>query len=227
VKVLLGLLCISLTVSVANITCQAFGESLIEDKTTNTRATVSSNQTFAIYIAASITKPSPGQFDYGSIIKIWQTNGTGWGKSAEYRRKIRGRNYGGILYSDAPTNSTLYVPGQEPFSWPIHRYEFDILWTHEFAPVRHRAIPYITSGVGAIALDGNGVHGSGWDGQAAFVVGAGTDVRMWRLITMRAGFTMDSLKASTYSDVTYHSKMTVMVEPRIGFVWAFGSPHRD
>jgi hypothetical protein len=197
---------------------------VINGQTTNDREAASSNQTFATYIAGSITKPSPGQSIYG--VKSWQTNGTGWGTSAEYRMKIRGRNYGGILFSDTPTNSTLYVPRQEPFSWPIRRYEFDVLWTHEFAPVRHRVVPYVTSGAGAIALNGGstGTH-SGWDGQAALVGGAGSDVRLSRLITLRAGFTMDSFKASTYSDPAYRSTGTIMVEPRIGLVWGFGLPH--
>ena len=208
--------------AVASIAIHAFGQNAINGQTINDREAASSNQTLATYITGSITKPSPGQTIYG--LKLWQTNGTGWGKSAEYRRKIRGRNYGGILFSDTPTNSTLYVSGQELSFWPIHRYEFDVLWTHEFAPVRHRVVPYVTSGAGAIALDGGSTE-SGWDRQAALVGGAGSDVRLSRLITLRAGFTMDSFKASTYSDRHYRSTDTVMVEPRIGLVWDFGLPH--
>jgi hypothetical protein len=209
--------------AVACIAIHAFGQNAIDGQTINLGEAAASNQTFATYIAGSITKPSPGQSIYGVI---WQTNGTGWGTSAEYRMKIRGRNYGGILFSHTPTNSTLYEPGREPFSWPIRRYEFDVLWTHEFAPVRHRVVPYVTSGAGAIALNGGstGTH-SGWDRQAALVGGAGSDVRLSRLITLRAGFTMDSFKASTYSDPAYRSTGTIMVEPRIGLVWGFGLPH--
>ena len=211
--------------AVACIAIHAFGQNAIDGQTTNDREAANSHQTLATYIAGSITKPSPGQTIYG--VKLWQTNGTGWGKAAEYRRKIRGRNYGGILFSDTPTNSTLYLPRQEPFiSWPIRRYEFDVLWTHEFAPVRHRLVPYVTSGAGAIALNGGcGSNRSGWDRQAALVGGAGSDVRLSRRITLRAGFTMDSFKASTYSDRTYRSTGTIMVEPRIGLVWGFGLPH--
>jgi hypothetical protein len=94
--------------AVACIAIHAFGQNAIDGQTTNDREAASSNQTLATYIAGSITKPSPGQSIYG--VKSWQTNGTGWGRSAEYRMKIRGRNYGGILFSDTPTNSTLYVP---------------------------------------------------------------------------------------------------------------------
>ena len=210
--------------AVACIAIHAFGQNAVDGQTINHGEAASSNQTLATYLAGSITKPSPGQSISG--VKLGQTNGTGWGKSAEYRRKIRGRNYGGILFSDTPTNSTLYVPGQERYSWPIQRYEFDVLWTHEFAPVRRRVVPYVTSGAGAIALNGGstGIH-SGLDRQAALVGGAGSDVRLSRRITLRAGFTMDSFKASTYSDRTYHSTGTVMVEPRIGLVWGFGLPH--
>jgi hypothetical protein len=210
--------------AVACIAIHAFGQNAIDGQTTNDREAASSNQTLATYITGSITKPSPGQSIYG--VRLWQTNGTGWGKSAEYRRKIRGRNYGGILFSDTPTNSTLSWPRQGSLTWPIRRYECDVLWTHEFAPVRHRLVPYVTSGAGAIALNGGstGIH-SGWDRQAALVGGAGSDVRLSRRITLRAGFTMDSFKASTYSDRTYHSTGTVMVEPRIGLVWGFGVPH--
>jgi hypothetical protein len=211
--------------AVACVAIHAFGQNAIDGQTIDDRKAAGSNQTFATYLAGSITKPSPGQSIYG--VKSWQTNGTGWGRSAEYRMKIRGRNYGGILFSDTPTNSTLYLPRQEPFiSWPIRRYEFDVLWTHEFAPVRHRLVPYVTSGAGAIALNGGstGIH-SGWDRQAALVGGAGSDVRLSRRITLRAGFTMDSFKASTYSDPTYRSTGTVMVEPRAGLVWGFGLPH--
>jgi len=209
--------------AVACIAIHGFGQKATNGQTTNDREAAGSNQTLATYIAGSITKPSPG---VGPTTTVWQTNGTGWGISAEYRMKIRGRNYGGILFSDTPTNSTLYLPGQEPASWPIHRYEFDILWTHEFAPVRHRLVPYVTSGAGAIALNGGstGIH-SGWDRQAALVGGAGSDVRLSQRITLRAGFTMDSFKASTYSDPTYRSTGTVMVEPRAGLVWGFGLPH--
>ena len=208
--------------AVVCIAIHAFGQNAINGQTTNDREAAGCNQTLVTYITGSITKPSPGQSIYG--VKAWQTNGTGWGTSAEYRMKIRGRNYGGILFSDTPTNSTLYLPG--PFSWPIRRYEFDVLWTHEFAPVRHRVVPYVTAGAGAIALNGGstGIH-SGWDRQAALVGGAGSDVRLSRLITLRAGFTMDSFKASTYSDRTYRSTGTIMVEPRIGLVWGFGLPH--
>ncbi len=212
--------------AIACIAIHAFGQNASDGQTINLSEGASSNQTLATYIAGSITKPSPGQFnDYRG--KIWQTNGTGWGRSGEYRMKIRGRNYGGILFSDTPTNASLWVPRQEPYtSWPIRRYEFDVLWTHEFAPVRHRAVPYVTSGAGAIALNGgSGSTGSGWDRQAALVGGAGGDVRLSRLITLRAGFTMDSFKASTYSDRTYRGTGTIMVEPRIGLVWGFGLPH--
>jgi hypothetical protein len=212
--------------AIAGIAFQAFGESAIERQIVKIPEAAGSNQTFAAYATVSITKPSPGQYDYASVLKDWQTNGTGWGTSAEYRRKIRRKNYGGILYSDTPTNSTLYESGQKPFSWPIHRSEFDLLLTHEFAPVHHRIIPYVTSGAGVMVFDGNlGSITSGWNAQAAFVAGAGSDVRLSRLIVMRAGFTVDMFKASTYSDVFYHSTATVMVEPRIGFVWAFGLPH--
>ncbi len=210
--------------AVACIAIHAFGQNAIDGQTANDRESASSHQTLATYITGSITKPSPGQTIYG--VKLWQTNGTGWGKSAEYRRKIRGRNYGGILFSDTPTNSTLYWPRQGSITWPIRRYEFDVLWTHEFAPVRLRVVPYVTSGAGAIALNGGstGIH-SGWDHQAALVWGAGSEVRLSRLITLRAGFTMDWLKASTYSDRDYRSTGTIMVEPRIGLVWGFGLPH--
>jgi hypothetical protein len=210
--------------SVALFAISSFGQNVIDGKTTNNREAPSNNQTLAAYAAVSITKPSPGEFAYAIKEKAWQTNGTGWGRSAEYRMKIRGGNYGGILYSDTPTNATLYVSGQKPFSWPIRRYEFDVLWTYQFAHVRHRAVPYVTSGAGGIALNGGSTE-SGWDREAAFVVGAGSDVRLWRFITMRAGFTMDSFKASTYSDQRYRSTGTVMVEPRIGFVWGLGVPH--
>lgn len=210
--------------AVACIAIHAFGHNAIDGQITNDSEAANSNQTLATYIAGSITKPSSGQFNSLSF-KTWQTNGTRWGRSAEYRTKIRGRNYGGILFSDTPTNSTLYVPGQELSSWPIHRYEFDVLWTHVFAPVHHRVVPYVTSGAGAIALNGGstGIH-SGWDRQAALVGGAGSDVRLSRLITLRAGFTMDLFKASTYSDRNYRSTRTIMVEPRIGLVWGFGLP---
>jgi len=210
--------------SVAFVVIHAFGQNAVDGHTTNNRETLSSNQTLAAYATASITKPSPGQFDYAIRVKAWQTNGTGWGRSAEYRLKIRGGNYGGILFSDTPTNATLYVPGQKPFTWPMRRYEFDALWTYQFAPVHHRAVPYVTSGAGGIALNGGSAE-SRWDRQAALVAGAGSDVRLSRLITMRVGFTLDALKASTYSDQRYRSTGTVMVEPRIGFVWGLGLPH--
>ena len=212
--------------AVACFAIHAFGQSAIDGQTTNDHQTAGSNQTLATYIAGSITRRSPGQFDdYRG--KIWQTNGTGWGRSAEYRRKIRGRNYGGILFSDTPTNGTLYTPNKEPYaSWPIRRYEFDVVWTHEFAPLRNRVVPYVTSGAGAIALNGgSGSNGSGWDRQAALVGGAGSDVHLARLITVRAGVTIDSFKASTYGDPTYRGAGTIMVEPRIGLVWGFGMPH--
>jgi hypothetical protein len=210
----------------ACIAIHAFGQNAIDAQTINLGEAATSNQTLATYIAGSITKPSPGQFNYNSV-KSRQTNGTGWGESSEYRMKIRGRNYGGILFSDTPTNSTVYVRRQEPDTWPIRRYEFDVLWTHEFAPVRHRVVPYVTSGAGAIALNGGkgGSNKSGWDRQAALLGGVGSNVRLSRLITLRAGFTMDSFKASTYSDRSYRSTGTIMVEPRIGLVWGFGLPH--
>lgn len=181
------------------------------------------NQTLAAFVSSAITKPSPGVFNYPIPMKAWQANGTGWGRSAEYRRRLWGRNFAGLLYSDTPTNSTLYVPRQKPFTWPMHRYEIDVLWTREFATIANRLTPYLTSGGGGIALNGYS-NESGWDKQAALVAGAGSDVRISRFITLRAGFTLDTLKASTYSDRFYTSRWTVMVEPRIGFVWALGMP---
>ena len=195
---------------------------IIPVPTSNSRDAASSPHTLATYVVGAITKPSPGQFHYVNL-DCWQTNGTGWGRSVEYRTRIAGRNYGGLLFSDTPTNSTLYLPRQPPFTWAIRRFEFDVLWTHQFAPLLHRVVPYITSGAGAIALNG-GSSESGWDRQAALVAGAGGDVHLSRLITLRAGFTMDWLKAPTYSDTTYRSTGTVMVEPRIGLVWGFGLP---
>jgi hypothetical protein len=208
---------------IASVAIQGLSQSVTDSQAKNNREPLSSNQTLAAYATASITKPSPGQFEYAIREKAWQTNGTGWGHSAEYRMKIRGGNYGGILFSDTPTNATLYVPGQKPYTWPMRRYEFDVLWTYQFTPVHHRVVPYVTSGAGAIALNGGSTE-SGWDAQAALVAGAGSDVRLWRLVTMRVGFTVDSLKASTYSDQRYRSTGTVMVEPRIGFVWGLGVP---
>jgi hypothetical protein len=207
--------------AVSAMAISGFGQNILDRRTSDAAV---SNQTFAAYAAGSLTKPSPGQFNYASPVKAWQTNGTGWGRSFEYRTKIRGRNYGGILFSDTPTNSTLYVPGQKPFSWQIRRYEFDVLWTHEFATVGGRAVPWVTSGGGAILLNGGSTE-SGWDRQAALVAGAGGDVRLSHRLTVRLGFTMDSLRASTYSDRSYRSTGTVMIEPRIGFVWGFGLPH--
>lgn len=211
-----------------SITCvaiHAFGQNIVDSRTVNPGEAAASNQSFATYITGSITKPSSGQFNYFTW-KTSQASGTGWGTATEYRKKIWGRNYGGMLVSDTPTNSTLYFPTRTPYSWSIRRYEFDVLWTYEFAPVRHRVVPYVTSGGAAIALNG-GPHESGWDHQGAFVGGAGSDVRLGRLATLRVGFTMDWLKASTYSDPDYRSSATVMVEPRIGLVWYVGLPNPD
>jgi hypothetical protein len=208
---------------IAALAIHTLGEDAIKPHAIEVPKNLGANQTLVAYVTSSITKPSPGQFNYGIPLKAWQTNGTGWGRSVEYRGKIWGRNFGGLLFSDTSTNATLYVPRQKPFTWPLSRYEFDILWTHEFAPVLHRVVPYLASGMGAIALNGHS-NESGWDGQAALVAGAGSDIRLTRLITLRAGFTLDGLKASTYSDRRYRSDYTVVVEPRIGFVWDFGFP---
>lgn len=208
---------------IAGLAISACGQSDVTGQTVMGPEPLVTNQNLAVYTTAAITKPSPGQFSYYSF-RAWQTNGTGWGRSAEYRMRIRGRNFGGMLFSDTPTNATLYLPGSKPFTWSIRRYEFDALWTHEFAQVRRRAVPYITSGAGAIVLDG-GASESGLDRQAALVAGAGSDLMLTRRITMRLGFTVDALKASTYSDRHYRASDTVMVEPRIGFVWGFGMPH--
>jgi len=209
--------------AIAALAIHTLSEDAINPQAIEAPKNLGASQTLAAFATTSITKPSPGQFNYEIPLKAWQTNGTGWGSSVEYRKKIRGRNFGGLLFSDTPTNCTLYVPRQKPFTWPLRRYEFDILWTHEFAPVRHRVVPYLASGVGAIALNGHS-NESGWDGQAALVVGAGSDVRLTRLITLRAGFTLDGLKASTYSDRSFRSEYTLVVVPRIGFVWDFGFP---
>lgn len=205
----------------ASIAMPAFGQNVTDSQTTD-RETAGEEQTVVEYATVAITKPSNGHFNGG--LHIRQTNGTGWGEAAEYRIRLRGANYGGLLFSHTPTNSTLYLPGQPPFSWPMRRFEFDLLWTHQFAPVRTlRTVPWVTGGVGAIALNG-GSNFSGWNAQEPLVAGAGGDVRLSRRITLRVGFTMDALKASTYSDQTYRSTGTVMVEPRIGFVWGLGSP---
>jgi hypothetical protein len=209
--------------AVVALAIHAFGKDAIESPATEAPKTVGANQTIAGFFTAAITKPSPGRFNYGIPMNAWQTNGTGWGRSAEYRKKIWRRNFIGVLFSDTPTNATLYVPRQKPFTWPIRRYEFDVLMTHEFAQLRHRVVPYLASGAGAIALNGHADE-SGWDKQAALVAGAGSDVRLWRAITLRAGFTVDGFKASTYSDQRYSGSYTVMVEPRIGFVYDFGFP---
>lgn len=182
------------------------------------------SDTVTTYLTGAITKPSTGRFSYWPQKTIWQTNGTGWGHAAEYRMRVRGENYAGVLFSDTPTNSTLYVPGQKPFTWSIHRYECDFLWTRQFIWLHGKALPYVSGGTGAILLNG-GRSESGWDGQGAIVGGAGTDARLSRLVTLRLGFTLDSLRASTYSDRSYRSSWTVMVEPRAGIVWNFGMPH--
>ena len=208
--------------AVVALEIHAIGQDVNQGPTAEDKA-VDTDQTLAAFVTSAITKPSPGLFEYGIPMKAWQTNGTGWGGSAEYRRRMRGRNFGGLLFSDTPTNATLYTPRQKPYTWPMRRYEFDILWTHEFAPARNRVVPYLAGGAGAIALNGHADE-SGWDGQAALVAGAGGDIRFSRRITMRAGLTIDGLKASTYGDRRYRSRYTVMVEPRIGFVWDFGFP---
>lgn len=184
------------------------------------------DRSLTIYMGGAITKPSPGHFYYAQVVNAWQTNGTGWGRSAEYRVRIHANHYGGLMFSETPSNGTLYMPGQRPFSWFIRRYECDVLWAREFTPIFHRATPYITAGGGAIVLNG-GKTESGWDRQAAIVSGAGSDLQLGHRIRIRAGFTTDILKASTYSDRFYRSSWTVMVEPRIGFVYNFESPHRN
>jgi hypothetical protein len=183
----------------------ALAKDAIIGQTPEAPLTAGANQTLAGFVTSAITKPSPGVFNYPIPMRAWQTNGTGWGHSVEYRKKIRGRNFGGLLFSDTPTNATLYVARQKPYTWAVRRYEFDVLLTHEFAARRRRVIPYLAGGVGAIALNGH-ANESGWDGQAAMVAGAGSDIRLWRTITMRAGFTVDWLKASTYSDRRYSSR---------------------
>lgn len=211
------------SIVVLAIPASAVGQD-VDRHVTEASKTAGTDQTLAGFVTSAITKPSPGVFEYRIPVRAWQTNGTGLGRSVEYRRRIWGRNFAGLLFSDTSTNATLYVPHQWPYTWPMRRYEFDVLWTREFAPVvHHRVVPYISSGGGAIALNGHS-NESGWDAQSALVGGAGSDLRLWHLITLRAGFTVDGLKASTYSDRRYSSRYTVMVEPRIGFVWAFGFP---
>jgi hypothetical protein len=86
--------------AVACIEIHAFGQSAIDGQTinlddaaskqslaaviddqTNGREAAGTDQTFATYIAGSITKPSAGQFNYIAA-EFRQTNGTGWGRAA-------------------------------------------------------------------------------------------------------------------------------------------------
>lgn len=89
--------------SVVFVAMHALGQNLVNGQNPNNREPLSSNQTLAAYATASITKPSPGQFDYATKIKAWQTNGTGWGRSARISDEDPGRElrWGSLLrYSD-------------------------------------------------------------------------------------------------------------------------------
>jgi hypothetical protein len=179
----------------------------------------------AAYTTANITRPSAGRFVAGwnAGTDIVQASRAGIGTSLEFRRWV-GRGFSaGLLYSRTPTNSKLLVPGCPPLIWAISRNEFDVLLTRQFKPVISGKIaPYATAGGGAILLDGNAA--SGLDRQVAYVVGGGSDLKIPLGMRMRVGLTTDILKASTYSDVTYRSSWTTMVEPRFGFVIPLGLP---
>jgi hypothetical protein len=179
----------------------------------------------AAFAIADFTRQSPGEFVSGwnAGTKIVQSSRAGIGQSLEYRRSLWGNNSAGLSYARTPTDSKLILPQNSYDIWPITRNEFDLLYTRRLKPLgRGWLSPYGAAGAGAILL--NGKSESGLDRQFAYVVGGGGDIKIPYRLRLRIGMTMDILKASTYSDTTYRSSWTTIVEPRIGFVVPLGMP---
>ena len=173
----------------------------------------------------NFTRPSTGAATWGTVT---QSSKDSSGAGVGYERWF-GNNGVIVLGSYTPTDSklTAFSGKGQPNIWPIKRYEWSVLYERRFRS-GSRISPYVGIGPMGTLLTGGTTHkqnpadwGSGYDYQFGEAQTAGVDYRLTKRFSLRGGVMVDVLKASTFSDRTYTSSLTLMAEPQVGLVWKF------
>ena len=185
-------------------------------------------QNLVLLGTGNLTRSSIGTFIRGAKIRQYSADKAGVGIGYEcfcFEDKNVAIEF---FFSYTPTNSKLSsVDGKTVLDiWPINRYEEGILLKYRWRRGK-RISPYFGGGILTTVLYGGNASDhqpggwSGFDWQNGYELDSGIDFRLQKNLALRVGALTDVIQASTFSDQTYASSNTLMVEPQVGFVYEF------
>ena len=173
------------------------------------------------------TRPALGLANYGATPTM-QSSKVSYGGSVEYRHWF-GDNGFAATYSVVASDANFWSPSAR-WQMSLTRHEGTFSYVRRFFRYS-RFSPYVSLGAGGFVTHG----GLGWklngnwiphdylgiDGQFKLRGGVGFDLWRTRHFGVRTSYVAHWFRAPNFSDVTYHAARTFIVEPQIGFTWAF------
>ena len=173
------------------------------------------------------TQPGLGLANFGATPTM-QSSKVSYGGSVEYRHWF-GNNGFAATYSVVASDANFWSPSTN-WQMSLTRHEGAISYVRRFFPYS-RLKPYVSLGAGGFVTHG----GLGWrlngqwiprdylgiDGQFELRGGVGFDMWRTRHFAIRTSYVVHWFRAPNFSDASYHAARTFIVEPQIGFTWAF------
>lgn len=173
------------------------------------------------------TRPELGLANYGAAPTM-QSSKVSFGGSVEYRHWF-GRNGFAATYSVVASDANFWSPSAT-WQMSLTRHEGTLSYVRRFV-LRSRLNPYVSVGAGGFVTHG----GLGWklngiwiphdylgvDGQFEVRGGVGFDLWRSRHFGVRTSYIVHWFRAPNFSDASFHAARTFIVEPQIGFTWAF------
>jgi hypothetical protein len=181
-------------------------------------STCSAQDYLAVVGSFQYTKDATG-FGYGLVEN--QSSRPSLGGGAEYR-KIWRANGISVAYNLATTDAKFTAQGGK-IQWGMLRHEINggyvRTWHRNESPITS----YAKVGAGVFITDGGWAPGGivGLDHQFEIVTEVGTELKLPKGLALRSGCELHFFRAPNFSDSQYHGGRTVMVEPRMGIVWAW------
>jgi len=174
----------------------------------------------AVLGISQITRDSTG-YGYGFFQR--QTSATAFGPSIEYRLWWRSNGISASYSAVASNANFICSAGETPSA--LKRHEFTVAYIHRWN--RGNRAPYAKIGGGGFITNGGWFRGAlpgerlGIDGRGLLTAEIGVDVKLRSRLSFRSGMAVDWFRAPDFSDVKYHAARTVMLEPKMGFVWSW------
>lgn len=176
---------------------------------------------------AQFTRPGLGLANYGATPTM-QSSKDSFGGSVEYRHWF-GNNGFAATYSAVASDANFWSP-IVTWKMSLTRHEGALSYVRRFFPYS-RLNPYMAVGAGGFVTHG----GVGWrqngiwiprdylgvDGQFEVRAALGFDLWHTRHFGVRTSYVAHWFRAPNFSDASYHAARTFIVEPQIGFTWAF------